>query len=68
MFEKLLQSVTRKKVIGADDLYSTKLNRCLSTFDLALLGMGQMIGAGIYVLTGAFPALNIQDFMYFRCY
>ena len=52
MLEKFVQRVTRKKVIGADDLYATQLNRCLSTFDLALLGMGQMIGSGIYVLTG----------------
>lgn len=30
----------------------TQLQRCLTTFDIAVLGIGHMIGAGIYVLTG----------------
>ena len=30
----------------------TPLRRCLTTFDLTLLGIGHMIGAGIFVLTG----------------
>ena len=30
----------------------TKLKRCLSAFDLTLLGIGAIIGAGIFVLTG----------------
>ncbi|KAK4884621.1 hypothetical protein RN001_000892 [Aquatica leii] len=34
------------------DLMETPLNRCLNTFDITLLGVGHMIGAGIYVLTG----------------
>ncbi len=31
---------------------ATSLKRCLSTVDLALLGVGGMVGSGLYVLTG----------------
>ncbi|EYC06150.1 hypothetical protein Y032_0078g1215 [Ancylostoma ceylanicum] len=31
----------------------TQLRRCLTTTDITLLGIGHMIGAGIYVLTGS---------------
>ncbi|XP_037031589.1 cationic amino acid transporter 4 [Bradysia coprophila] len=34
------------------DIMQTPLNRCLSTFDITLLGIGNMVGAGVYVLTG----------------
>jgi len=45
MFERLF----RKKSINAG---SSGLKRCLSTFDLTLLGIGCIIGTGIFVLTG----------------
>ena len=46
-FEKL----QRKKTLPAD-IMQTPLKRCLNVFDLILFGIGHMIGAGIYILTG----------------
>ena len=45
MFERLF----RKKSINTD---TSGLKRCLSTLDLTLLGIGCIIGTGIFVLTG----------------
>ena len=49
--ERLWATVNRKKTI-TEDFHETPLKKCLNTFDMTLLGIGQMIGAGIYVLTG----------------
>ncbi|XP_055330477.1 cationic amino acid transporter 4-like [Paramacrobiotus metropolitanus] len=43
--------LTRKKRISGD-VMETPLQRCLGTWDLMLFGVGQMIGGGIYVLSG----------------
>ncbi|KAL1497535.1 hypothetical protein ABEB36_008479 [Hypothenemus hampei] len=43
--------INRTKQLPSD-IMETPLNRCLNTFDITLLGVGHMVGAGIYVLTG----------------
>jgi APA family basic amino acid/polyamine antiporter len=41
----------RTKILHQTDM-AGELKRCLSAFDLTLLGIGAIIGAGIFVLTG----------------
>jgi APA family basic amino acid/polyamine antiporter len=45
-------SLLRIKPINADLTSDTGLRRCLNALDLTLLGIGCIIGAGIFVLTG----------------
>jgi APA family basic amino acid/polyamine antiporter len=45
----MFKQLSRKKSINAG---TSGLKRCLSTFDLTLLGIGCIIGTGIFVLTG----------------
>ncbi|XP_074027464.1 cationic amino acid transporter 4 [Leptinotarsa decemlineata] len=47
----LCTKMNRTKQLPSD-IMETPLNRCLNTFDITLLGVGHMVGAGIYVLTG----------------
>ncbi|KAL8593873.1 hypothetical protein ACOMHN_023789 [Nucella lapillus] len=49
--KRMVRKITRVKTIP-EDMHETSLRRCLNTFDMTLLGIGHMIGAGIYVLTG----------------
>lgn len=51
-------SLLRTKPINADMYCDTGLKRCLSAFDLTLLGIGAIIGAGIFVLTGIAAATH----------
>jgi APA family basic amino acid/polyamine antiporter len=48
-----MQSISQKEVImPVLEQESPELHRCLTAFDLTLLGIGAIIGAGIFVLTG----------------
>jgi len=49
-------SLLRTKPINADAYCDTGLKRCLTSIDLTLLGIGAIIGAGIFVLTGVAAA------------
>ncbi|CAI5442186.1 unnamed protein product [Caenorhabditis angaria] len=42
----------RKKQFSGNSHLDTQLKRCLSVFDVMFIALGNMIGAGIYVLTG----------------
>lgn len=48
---RFCQKLNRLKTLD-DDMMATSLKRCLSTLDLTLMGVGGMVGSGLYVLTG----------------
>ncbi|XP_057326456.1 cationic amino acid transporter 4 [Microplitis mediator] len=47
----ICSKMNRIKRLDGDGM-ETPLKRCLTTFDMTFLGVGHMMGAGIYVLTG----------------
>jgi APA family basic amino acid/polyamine antiporter len=47
-----VKSLFRRRPVDPDPHRDTGLHRALSAFDLTLLGVGSIIGAGIFVLTG----------------
>jgi APA family basic amino acid/polyamine antiporter len=53
LFSKgVLMQIFRTKTLTHEDFRESGLRRCLSAFDLTLLGIGAIIGTGIFVLTG----------------
>jgi APA family basic amino acid/polyamine antiporter len=48
----MLKTLFRTKPLTGETGDSGELKRCLSAFDLTLLGVGAIIGTGIFVLTG----------------
>lgn len=48
---RFCQRLNRLKPLEESSM-ETSLRRCLSTLDLTLLGVGGMVGSGLYVLTG----------------
>lgn len=52
MVSHVWQAITRKKRFEGDSHLDSNLRRCLGLMDITFLALGQMMGAGIYVLTG----------------
>lgn len=48
-FEEIWKSLMRKKPMTVGD---TKLEKCLSCFDLTILGIGSTLGVGVYIISG----------------
>ena len=47
-----MNQLFRTRILSHEDFKDSGLKRCLSAFDLTLLGIGAIIGTGIFVLTG----------------
>lgn len=48
----------RKKDVSQSTEIKTDLSKCLTVFDLTFLGVGAIIGAGIFILTGVVAATH----------
>ena len=50
--QRVCQNLTRRKTTQSWQSESSPLRKCLNTFDLTTLGVGAVIGAGLYVVAG----------------
>ena len=60
MWKKFVKKYFRRKSVATliDNAQSSKLKKTMGAFQVALLGIGCIIGAGIFVLTGAAASLH----------
>ncbi|CAF1129324.1 unnamed protein product [Rotaria magnacalcarata] len=49
---RFYENITRKKTYDTESLHTSQLRRCLTVFDLTILGIGSTLGTGTYILTG----------------
>ena len=52
-WSSISRRLLRRKILEPEGEEGTKLDRCLTLFDLTALGIGATMGVGIYVLAGA---------------
>lgn len=50
--QRLCDNLTRKKTYDTESLHTSQLKRCLTVFDLTILGIGSTLGTGTYILVG----------------
>ncbi|CAF1038813.1 unnamed protein product [Rotaria sordida] len=50
--QRFYDNITRKKTYDTDSLHISQLRRCLTVFDLTILGIGSTLGTGTYIITG----------------
>jgi amino acid transporter len=49
---RFYDNITRKKTYDTESLHTSQLKRCLTVFDLTILGIGSTLGTGTYIITG----------------
>ena len=69
VLQTITRALTRKKHISPEAMKTSHLVRYMTTLDLTLLGTGNTLGAGVYVVTGvlgkytAGPAMILSFFI-----